>query len=92
MMLSARSPIVLTLNSCVQVIALVNTLNQLAKSIEFASKASELEFGEKISQIRNDMMAHVKTPLAMFVVAALLFFLKWRKFQKLASQDDKKDK
>jgi hypothetical protein len=57
----------------------VNTLNQLAKSIHFATKASELEFDEKISQIQSSVLGYTVIPLAAVSVAVLLFsVIKWR--------------
>ena len=42
-----------------EVIALVNTLHQLSKSVKFVSKATELEFEEKVAFISSSINAIV---------------------------------
>ena len=51
-----------------EVIALINTLNQLARSTDFASRASDLELIEKFASFRASvsMMVAILVPLSIF--------------------------
>ena len=42
-----------------EVIALINTLNQLARSVEFASNAADLEFQEKLATLSSNAISCV---------------------------------
>ena len=58
-----------------EVVALINTLNQFAKSILFASHAMELEFDEKIDQIQTTVIHLAAVPLTIVVVIFFAVYL-----------------
>jgi len=61
-----------------EVIALINTLHQLAKSIHFASIATELELGEKISDFQSKVVQYTTVPLLGAGVVAMISCVKNR--------------
>jgi hypothetical protein len=67
-----------------EVIALVNTLHQLTKSVSFAAHAAELELSSKL----KDFV--IKCLLFLFVIGILifLFYLSLRKFRKSVHAHD----
>ena len=62
-----------------EVIALINTLNQLTKSVSFAAHASELEFTAKLSDFGRKVFFS-----ALFIsVVTLLLYVRYRKRRNL---------
>lgn len=52
-----------------EVIALINTLNQLASSVDFASRAVDLELNEKIASFKSTVLI-VSAVIVMTMIAA----------------------
>ncbi len=66
-----------------EVVALINTLNQFAKSIHFGSLAMELEFGQKIEQMSSTVL-HLAFIFLLVVSFILFFFFLYRRKVKSA--------
>lgn len=66
-----------------EVVALINTLNQFAKSIHFASHAMEMEFGEKIEQMQATALQLTAVPLLVLGVGLLVWMIRRRKSKQL---------
>ena len=62
-----------------EVIALINTLNQLASSVEFASNASDLEFEEKLASFGSLAISLAGTVIASIAIWWLITFCPKRK-------------
>jgi hypothetical protein len=67
-------------------VALINTLNQLAKSIHFASTAMELEFGEKIVEMKSRVVDFIKMPALILGTLAIVYLLRRRRSEKILAK------
>lgn len=60
-----------------EIVALINTLNQLAKSVKFAAEAMELELDERIEQVGENMVISGMSSLPIVLMVAILCIWGW---------------
>lgn len=60
-----------------EIISLINTLHQLAKSVEFASRASELELNQKLASFGSIMLSVF---IVFVMTCSLIFIQRWRRY------------
>ena len=66
-----------------EVIALINTLNQLARSVEFASNAADLELQEKLATFGSNLMI-------LFAGAVVVSFVVWWRMKSVSTNTRQK--
>eukprot|EP00605_Chrysophyceae_sp_TOSAG23-4_P001507 GSChrysophyteH1.ASY1.ANO1.1651.1 assembled CDS len=72
-----------------EVIAMVNTLHQLAQSVLFSSKASEVELDSKIARVQ-DGFTYATVGLTVFMLPLALVYRLLRRLRKRSSMPDEK--